>query len=142
MMTRNTSKNYYELIKLKTFDERLQYLLDTHGAIGEDTFGSMRYVNQRLYSSSEWKRVRRDVIVRDNGCDLAIPSLEIFGRIYVHHIVPITLEDFENNSSLLLSKSNLICISEDTHKILHYGSKERFDREYVERKENDTIPWR
>lgn len=135
-------RTYSELIKFTTFRERFLYL-SLDGIVGEDTFGFDRYINQELYSSVEWKRVRREVIIRDNGCDLAIPDREIFGRLIVHHINPITLNDIEEHNPDIFNPEFLITTTKPTHDAIHYGDKSYLDNcEFVERKLNDTCPWR
>lgn len=135
-------KTYEELSKLKTFDARLRYL-QTNSRVGEKTFGEERYLNQMLYGSSLWKSIRRKAIIRDDGCDLGLKGLELDStkcKIIVHHINPITEEDIVNHSKKVYDLNNLITVSEDTHKKIHYGSTEIED--YVPRRPNDTIPWR
>lgn len=134
------NKCYSELIKLKTFDERYEYLR-LKGIVGEQTFGYDRYLNQYLYNSSIWKSIRNQVIVRDNGCDLGVEGLEIEDMIIVHHINPITLEDIENDNPCLYDLENLISSSDKTHKGIHYDKKLAENRLPVERRKNDTCPW-
>lgn len=135
-------RTYSELMKLPTFEERFLYLA-LNGTVGEDTFGFDRYFNQKLYSSPEWKHVRREVIIRDNGCDLAIPDREIFGRIMIHHMNPITLEDIENHNPDIFNPEYLITTTKPTHDAIHYGDKSYLENsELIERKPNDTCPWR
>ena len=134
------NKCYSELIKLKTFDERYEYLR-LKGIVGEQTFGYDRYLNQYLYNSSIWKSIRNKVIVRDNGCDLGVEGLEIEDMIIVHHINPITLEDIENDNPCLYDLENLISSSDKTHKGIHYDKKLAENRLPVERRKNDTCPW-
>lgn len=138
-------KTYGELISLPTFIDRYRYLRCAK-AIGEQTFGSHRYLNQRMYQrSKEWKRAREYVIIRDDGCDLACPerSIEKPNIIYVHHINPITVEDIMNDSPSLFDPNNLICCSYETHQAIHYGNEDSLPSYFVnERKPNDTCPWR
>lgn len=134
-------KTYNECIKLKTFDERFEYL-QLHGLVGEETFGYSRYLNQILYRSPEWKRLRQEVIIRDNGCDLAFDGYEINGKILIHHINPISLRDIEERSSKVFDMNNLITVSFMTHQAIHYGSKDLLLLDPVERKPNDQCPWR
>lgn len=140
-------KTYNELILLPTFEERLAYL-QTHSRVGNDTFGGLRYLNQRLYAGSlEWRIARRKAIVRDSmlgvGCgDMGLTDYPIGGRIIVHHITPITPEDIYSGSELLFSLNNLICVSEDTHSAIHYGTEAINNKTPVVRSPNDTIPWR
>lgn len=135
------SKTYSELIFLPTFEERFEYLkLD--GSVGEDTFGFDRYLNQIFYSTPEWKKIRDFVIVRDNGCDLGISDREIRNRIYVHHMNPICKDDIIKHSQSILDPEFLICVSLDTHNAIHYGDISRVKKDVIERKPNDTCPWK
>lgn len=134
-------RSYDELCHLPTFEERYEYL-KISGRIGEETFGSDRYLNQVFYTSDEWKEVRRIVILRDNGCDLGIPGREINGPIYVHHMNPIRVEDILGHSSILLRPEFLICTSKRTHEAIHYGDASLLQTDYKERKPFDTCPWR
>lgn len=137
----NISRNYTELSRLKTFKERFEYL-SLKGSVGKETFGFDRMFNQRFYTSKEWKHVRDLVIVRDNGCDLGLEDFPILGRIYIHHLNPFTMEDLEKHPSVLLDPEYLISVSFDTHNAIHYGSESLLPKEPVERKKNDTCPWR
>ena len=133
-------RSYSELILLKTFEERFNYLkLD--GVIGECTFGSGRYLNQKFYNTPEWRRFRNKIIIRDNGCDMGLDGYDIYGRIHIHHINPITKEDILNRSYCLFDPENVICLSEDTHKLLTYGADAPIQKP-IERFKNDTCPWR
>lgn len=136
-----SKKSYSELIKLKTFEERFQYL-KLNGVVAEETFGSRRSLNQDFYRSKEWKSVRDKVILRDDGCDLSDPNHRIYGKIIVHHINPITAEDILNRDPILFDMDNLICITKATHDAIHYGSEDILVIEPIERKPNDTIPWK
>ena len=134
-------RTYSELIQLKTFEERFEYLkLD--GIVGRETFGFDRYLNQMFYSSIEWKRFRRDIILRDNGCDLAMPGLDIVGKIFIHHLNPITKEDILNRTEYLMNPEFVICSSKLTHDAIHYGDSDLLPKGPIERKRNDTCPWR
>lgn len=135
-------RTYSELIKLPTFEERFEYLkLD--GKVGEDTFGFDRYFNQVMYHSPEWKEIRRMVLVRDEGCDLAIPDREIFGKIIVHHMNPISLKDLEEHNSDIFDPEFLITTSKATHDAIHYGDEDLLiESSLVVREPNDTSPWR
>lgn len=135
-------RTYSELIALPTFEERFEYLkLD--GQVGEDTFGFDRYLNQRFYHSEEWKQIRREVIVRDKGCDLAIPDREIFGRIIVHHMNPISVSDIDGNEKYILDPEFLITTFKLTHDAIHYGDESLLvTTEPVIRTRDDTCPWR
>lgn len=135
-------RTYSELSKLKTFEERFDYLrLD--GQVGTDTFGFDRIFNQRFYKSAEWRRVRDIVIVRDNGCDLGIDGHEIHGqRILIHHMNPFSLEDLERRAEILLNPEYLITTIHSTHNAIHYGDENLIARSPVERSANDTCPWK
>lgn len=134
-------KTYSELMSLPTFEERYRYLR-IGGKVGEDTFGFDRYLNQIFYKSDEWKEIRNYIIVRDCGCDLGMSDREIFGRIYVHHMNPITKEDILSRSECLLDPEYLICTSDITHKAIHYGDESLLITAPVERRKNDTCPWK
>lgn len=134
-------RTYSELIKIPTFKDRFEYLrLD--GKVGEETFGFDRYLNQIFYKSPEWKAVRDFVIIRDQGCDLAMEGHEIFGRILVHHMNPIRIEDIVNRSKYLLDPEYLICTIKNTHDAIHYGDGSLLITGPIERTKNDTCPWR
>lgn len=134
-------KTYSELITLPTFEERFEYLkLD--GIVGAETFGFDRYLNQIFYKTPEWLSTRDEIIVRDNGCDLGIQGREIFGRILIHHINPITIEDIENRSWKLFDPENLICTVKNTHDAIHFSDDGLLVKDPIERKRNDTCPWR
>lgn len=133
-------KSYSELIRIPTFMDRYRYLkLD--GIVGDVTFGFDRYINQAFYSSPIWKQLRARVIVRDEGCDLAIPDRPIGGTIFVHHINPVTLEMFENDDPLLYDEDNLICVSRDTHTAIHYSDESLLMPDYSPRSAGDTKLW-
>lgn len=134
-------KTYNELLAFKTFDERFDYL-KISGLVGEETFGYSRYLNQLLYRSPEWRHLRKEIILRDNGCDLGLDNYEINGKIMVHHINPITLQDIENRNPKIYDMNNLITVSFDTHQAIHYGNKDMLHYEIIDRRPNDMIPWR
>lgn len=135
-------KTYRELMTYKTYEERLRYL-QTHSAIGDEVFGSRRYLCQMFYRSKEWKNTRRQIIIRDKGCDLGLEDYPIAGVITVHHIEPITMDDIvEHNIDKLLNPNNLICISDLTHKALHYASNAADPNKLTERSMFDTCPWK
>lgn len=134
-------RTYSELITLPTFEERFEYLrLD--GAVGLETFGYDRYLNQILYRSIEWKRLRNEIIIRDNGCDLGCEGFEIYDRILVHHINPITVEDVLKRRPNVFDPNNLISTSHNTHNAIHYGDVGLLTIAPIERTKNDTCPWR
>lgn len=132
---------YSELIQLKTFSERFEYL-KLSGEVGNPTFGYDRYFNQQFYHSSEWRRARNGIILRDNGCDLGVDGYEIHGRIYIHHLNPIVKKDVKEFSDILLDPENLICVSFDTHNAIHYGDERTLPKIPQERVPGDTCPWR
>lgn len=134
-------RTYSELITLPTFEERYRYLR-LGGRVGEDTFGFDRYLNQMFYCSKEWQEIRDYVIVRDNGCDLGIADREIHGRILVHHMNPIRAEDIVKRSKFLLDPEYLISTVKATHDAIHYGDESRLILAPIERRKNDTCPWR
>lgn len=134
-------KTYKELSRLKTFEERFKYL-KLYGAVGEDTFGFDRFINQRFYRSVEWRHVRDQVIIRDNGCDLGDPDHPIHGRIIIHHINPIKVEDFNDDPEYLLNPDFLVCVSHNTHNALHYGDENLLPKKWEPRTPNDTCPWK
>ena len=135
-------KTYSELITLPTFEERYEYLR-LGGEIGVETFGFDRYLNQTFYTSTEWRNFRRDMIVRDMGCDLAIEDREIQGRIILHHINPIDVNDIRlKRIDALLNPENIICTSFNTHQAIHYGDSGLLITMPIERTKNDTCPWR
>lgn len=133
-------KTYSEMLQFKTFEDRFNYL-KLNGRVGSATFGFDRYLNQALYSSSEWKKIRREIIVRDNGCDLAIQDRDIGSRIYIHHINPITEDMIVNRDPLILSFDNLVCVSFNTHQAIHYGDKDLLLKDYHPRIQGDTKLW-
>lgn len=134
-------KTYSELITLPTFEERFEYL-KIGGKVGVDTFGFDRYLNQIFYRSDEWKSIRDEVIIRDNGCDLGIEGRVIYSRIIVHHMNPITKDDILNRSDFLLNPEFLICTIKLTHDAIHYGDSSILLTEPVIRTKNDTCPWK
>ena len=134
-------KTYSELSKLVTFEERYSYLR-LNGFVGKETFGFDRYLNQVFYKSSKWRSIRDFVIIRDNGCDLGIEGREIYGRIIIHHMNPITIQDITQQSEFLLDPEFLISTIHETHNAIHYGDVNLLIREPVERQRNDTCPWR
>lgn len=134
-------RTYSELITLPTFLERFNYLrLD--GCVGVETFGYDRYLNQTLYRTAEWKCFRNKIIVRDNGCDLGCDGYEMFGKILVHHINPITVDDVLNRDPKIFDPDNVISTCLNTHNAIHYGDESLLITEPIERKPNDTCLWK
>lgn len=134
-------RRYSELIQIPTFEERFEYLrLD--GQVGADTFGSDRYLNQIFYKSPEWKKIRDEIIIRDQCCDLAMPGYDIYGPVLIHHLNPITKEDILSRTDLLLNPEYLVCTIQSTHNAIHYGDVNLLITNPIERKPNDTCPWK
>jgi hypothetical protein len=139
------------MCQFNTFEDRYNYL-KLKGRVGEETFGCSRYLNQILYNTPEWKSFRREIIIRDNGCDLGIqdrpicPDIGVIvprtSNVYIHHIEPITKEDVLNRDKKLFDPNNAICCSFKTHQAIHYGDINLLAKGYIERKPNDTCPWR
>ena len=134
-------RSYSELHRITTFEERYKYL-QLSGIVGKDTFGFDRYLNQIFYRSQKWRSIRDQVIIRDNGCDLGVEGYDIYGRILIHHMNPITLEDIEKESDFLLNPEYLICTTHNTHNAIHYGDEKLLITAPIERTKNDTCPWR
>ena len=136
------SKSYQELISIPDYLERYEYL-KLGGSVGELTFNGHRYLNQKFYTKDpEWKKVKRQVILRDNGCDMAHDDYQIGGRIIVHHINPVTIDDLIKRNPIIFDPDNLVCVSHNTHNAIHYGDSSLLLLPPVERVANDTCPWR
>ena len=135
-------RTYSELIKYDSFEDRFRYLkLD--GLVGEETFGYDRYINQIFYNSDEWKRTRRDIIVRDNGCDLGVVGFDIYSKILIHHMNPINVNDIIERSDYIMNPEYLICVTFETHNAIHFGDESILtNQQIIERRPNDTCPWR
>ena len=133
-------KTYSELSSLSSFDDRFDYLYLGNG-VGEDTFGSKRYLNQKFYTSSEWKDVRRFVALRDNGCDLGVVGYDIPTFGIVHHINPMVADDIINRESWILDPEYLVLTTHKTHNELHFGGRSTLIPVVLERKPNDTLLW-
>lgn len=134
-------RTYSELIKLQTLAERFDYL-KLGGVIGEDTFGFERYLNQNFYRSAVWKKIRNQVIIRDNGCEMGLEDYPISGRIIIHHMNPVDSDDIIHQRDILLNPEFLICVGNQTHNAIHYGSIDLLPQDPIERKPNDTCPWK
>lgn len=139
-------KSYTELIQIPDYEGRLNYLR-LHGAVGKETFGYDRYLNQMLYETPEWRKVRRKVILRDKSCDMGLDDYEIHPHgkrkmLFVHHINPITREDILERSDSIFDLDNLVTVSFDTHQIIHYGYESDRRPVFTERTPNDMCPWR
>lgn len=134
-------RTYSELIELSSFEDRYNYLkLD--GQVGEDTFGFDRYLNQAFYRSKEWKRLRDKIILRDNGCDLGVEGHEIYGRVIIHHMNPISVHDIQDATEYLLNPEYLISTTHVTHNAIHYGDEKLLITGPIIRSKNDTCPWK
>lgn len=134
------TRSYSELARLSTFEERFRYL-ELGGRVGKETFGRERQLNQGFYRSYEWKHTRKLVVARDLGMDLGVDGYEIFDKMIIHHINPITADDIIHGSRALLDPENLITTCMDTHNKIHYGEQIRAPRTFVERKPGDTVLW-
>lgn len=133
-------RSYSELIQLEKFLDRFKYL-QLHGQVGCETFGFDRWVNQRFYTSREWRSVREQVIIRDGACDLGIEDREIHSRLIVHHMNPLTQRDIEYGTRMALDLDNLICTTHDTHNAIHYGDASLLTKNYTPRRPGDTKLW-
>ena len=134
-------RTYNELMLLPTFEERFEYL-KLSGRVGEETFGFDRWLNQKFYRSTEWKHLRDQVIIRDNGCDLGVEGREIYGKILIHHMNPITKKDILDRTDLLLNPMYLISVTKQTHDAIHYSDDSILMKDPIVRSRNDTCPWR
>lgn len=134
-------KTYSELLQYSTYEGRLKYLILNNIPCNE-TFGPDRWINQKFYTSPEWRRIRNHVIARDYGCDLAIPDMYIPDSIYIHHMNPISVNDIINQTNLLLDPEFLICVSFNTHQLIHYGNINVSPLSITERTKNDLFPWK
>ena len=134
-------RTYSELITIPTFEERFEYL-QLKGSVGKDTFGYDRHLNQVLYRSPEWKRLRNQIIIRDCGCDLACEGYDIHSKVLIHHLNPITVEDVLARSRKVFDPDNLVCVSHSTHNAIHYGDVDLLVTGPIIRTKNDTCPWR
>lgn len=133
-------RRFSELKKLKTFEERYDYL-KLNGSVGIETFGFDRYLNQKLYSLDEWKKARRIVILRDGGCDLGIPGYDILDKIIIHHMNPITRDNIIHHDPDIFNPDFLICTTFNTHNAIHYGDESLLPKLPIERTPGDTKLW-
>jgi hypothetical protein len=134
------TRSFSELKRIETFEDRFKYL-SLKGTVGTATFGFDRYLNQRFYTSREWKTLRYHVIVRDNGCDLGIEGFEIHNQLLVHHMNPMGVHDLTNDRDVLFDPNFLITTSHRTHNAIHYGDESLLPRQYTPRKRFDTKLW-
>lgn len=135
-----TARSYSNLVSRSTLEDRYRYLA-LRGTVGEETFGYERHVNQRFYASSEWRSIRNYVIARDESCDLGVDGYEIFGRIYIHHMNPMTPQDIKHGNEDILDPEYLITVSHQTHNAIHYGDEQQLPRLFVPRRAGDTKLW-
>lgn len=133
-------KKYSEVKKLHNFEDRFDYLC-LPGTVGESTFGFDRYVNQQFYASREWKEIRNEVIIRDEGCDLGVPGYEINGGLLIHHINPMVSDDIVHGESWILDPEYLITTTKETHNAIHYGDRSALKEIYTPRFSGDTQLW-
>lgn len=136
-----TIRTYSELITIPSYIERFEYL-NLVGRVGDETFGSKRYLNQILYKTERWMLLRSKILIRDNGCDLGIEGREIYSRATIHHIEPITIDDVLNHNPKVFDPDNLITTADMTHKAIHYGSIDLLVKEPIIRSAHDTCPWK
>lgn len=134
-------RTYSELRKLETFEDRFHYL-ELRGRVGKETFGFDRIFNQMFYRSKEWRDFRDEIIARDLGCDLGIEGREIYGKIIIHHLNPITLDDIQASSEYLMNPEFVITTSFSTHNAIHYGDESLLIKDPIRRSKNDTCPWK
>ena len=141
-MSSMRTRSYSEMASLPSFRDRFEYL-SLKGRVGQQTFGFERWMNQSFYNSSEWRNLRHRIIARDEGRDLGVPGYEIHDRITIHHINPMTIQDFETGNPLIVDPNNLISTTHNTHNAIHYGDDNFIiSNTVVERSINDTIPWK
>lgn len=135
------NRRYSDLIKFPTLQERFDYL-KLNGHVGEELFGYKRYLNQVFYRSPEWKKARREVVLRDNGMDLGVDGYDIGGIIYVHHMNPITLDELKRNDPCLVDPEFLISCSRKMHEAITLGDSSLIPQKPVVRTPNDMCPWK
>lgn len=136
------NRSYHELIQIKDFKDRFEYL-SLQGRVGAQTFGSSRYLNQMLYKDPRWRSLRRKIIIRDEACDLAHPDFQIMHQAaFVHHINPITIDDIRLGNPIVFDEDNLITTVFMTHQAIHYGSADLLPQLPITRRPNDTCPWK
>lgn len=134
-------RTYTELLQFPSFKERFDYC-DLSSNVGDETFGFDRWLNQMLYNSPEWRRFRREIIIRDSGCEFALLGFEVLRYGTVHHLNPITKVDVLNRRPCVFDPENVVLVGSDTHKFIHYGHGPAPTKSIVERRLNDTCPWR
>lgn len=134
-------RRYSELRQLETMEERFKYLR-IGGIVGDSTFGFNRYLNQTLYKTQKWRTVRDEVIIRDGACDMGLPDYPIRKYVVIHHMNPLTIEDIQEGREWVFDPEYLICVSDRTHKAIHYGDESLLPKDPVDRVPNDTCPWK
>lgn len=140
MGTTTRIRTYSELMRLETLKERFEYLR-LSGVVGDSTFGFDRYINQAFYRSKQWKDIRHEIIVRDNGCDLGVEGYDIHNRLIIHHMNPMAPIDITSGGTHILDPEFLITTTHLTHNAIHYGDERLLPREFVERSSGDTKLW-
>lgn len=140
MTTDTKIRTFAELLDFDTFEERLDYLR-LGGSVGYATFGFDRYIGQDFYTSSAWKSVRREVIIRDNGCDLGMPDYPIHTELLIHHMNPISVSDILERPDWVVNPNYLITTTHRTHNAIHYGGRSPYPKVVSERTPNDTKLW-
>lgn len=133
-------RTYSELSNIDTYEERFEYLV-LGGQVGESTFGFDRWINQKFYTSNQWRDIRQRVILRDEGCDLGILGYEINNGLVVHHINPIESDDITHSEDWILNPEFLITTTHETHNAIHYGNRERLRKPFIPRAPGDTKLW-
>lgn len=138
-----SDRSYTELLQLPTYEERYRYLC-CGGRVGEETFGHERFLNQRFYTSHEWRTLRQYVIARDYARDLGVPGFDILppAKVFVHHMNPIRPDDIVERNPLISDPEFLITVTHRTHNAIHYGDRQHAPRGLTVRTPHDTSPWR
>lgn len=134
------SRSYSELCRFSSFEDRFEYLKLT-GEVGRSTFGFDRWINQQFYASYLWKQARRQVILRDNGCDLGVPGYEIYGALLIHHINPMIPDDIIHGEEWIFDPEYLITTTQHTHNAIHFGDEKLLPKVVLTRNPNDTKLW-
>lgn len=129
-----------QLLRYDSFEDRYEYL-KLNGVVGADTFGFDRHINQKFYRSTEWRRARELVMIRDNGCDLGVPGYEIQSEVVVHHLNPMTADDIIHGEDWIFDPEYLITTTPETHNAIHYGDASLLRTSFVQRSPGDTKLW-
>ena len=140
VMKNSQVRTYSEMLELETFEERYEYL-SLQGVVGRETFGFDRWINQQFYTSRQWRLLRRDIIVRDESCDLGVEGYDIHSRLIVHHMNPMIQDDIMYGRDHALNPEFLICTTHQTHNAIHYGDAKLLQKPYIPRRRNDTKLW-